>query len=285
MKMRYAGVLVTLLAGAAAVAEEGERAAALPLSSLIDSEFFTQTPWTDGLAEVATYDAVVVIDGEDCEHTASLVTVGEEYTTEFYTRANWPHGQKPILSVMRQHHAAHVETPTFPYMFAGDVVVERELPHRPVRLVTSAGGWHGIMQKDFQLWRDRPLQRWTSFRDGEGSGERLLRRETEAYFEEELPLLLRALRFEDGLQGSLRLHPAQLTSTAAEPRAAAALLTVTAQEGQWLALLETSDQRAMEFEFDLERPHVLRRFSHSDGRTMELKSVERTDYLQPRGEE
>lgn len=247
------------------------------LSSQIRLAFFGEG-WDDGRAEIATYDAVEVVRGRPRSHTARLITVAEEFNRQFYVKADWPHGDKPILPVVRQTHAATVTAAASPRHFAGSVFVERARPSRLLKMSLSTQQWDGVSFKEYHLWGERPIQLYHSPHDGEGSGERTLDTRGDAFFEEHLPLALRALDFRDGLVARFRLYSSQATAKAPEPRAVGARLAVTGREETWAVAISAEDGRTLEFEFARESPHHLLRFSHSDGREMTLRSAERDAY-------
>lgn len=248
------------------------------LPALLDTQFANSDFWDDGKAEVAHYSASRIIYGKARPHTATLITVSEDFTTEFYVKADWPYGQKPILPVIKQSLIARIETENYPYNFMTSAFFPRENVADAVKLAVVSTEWCGITHKEFQLWRDKPTMLFSSYWDGEGTGSRELPGDLADYFEEELFLVLRALPFEDGLNASFWLYPNQTTIRAPEPKPVLANLSVSEGNDGWTVVVQANDNREISFWFDHEFPHVLQEYRHSDGRSMELESVERDAY-------
>jgi hypothetical protein len=108
------------------------------------------------------------------------------------------------------------------------------------------------------------------------------------YLEEELHLLVRTIRFREGLTCRLQLAPLQLTNNAAEPRPSDALLEVTRETERitvpagsyepgslWRIRIETRDGRTLQWHVADKAPHVLVTFEASDGRNFALQEVVR----------
>jgi hypothetical protein len=248
------------------------------LADEIDPAFADDEFWDDGMAEVARYKASRTIYGEPRQHEAVLITVKEDFNTEYYTKADWPYGQKPILPVLKQNQIAVVPTPNYSYHFMNSIFVDRTRFSRTVKASMTCTEWCGITTKEFQLWRDAPVQLFSSYWDGEGSGSRRVDVAEDVYLEEELPLVLRGLRFRDGLVARLRLVSNQTSNRAAEPTMTAAVLVVAEEESAWRVAVEAQDGRRIEYRFGIAYPRHLLSFDHSDGRSMELTSVTRSAY-------
>jgi len=267
--------LICLTAGPL-LAQDGSRPEAL--NTLLRDDFAEDPLWNDGQAEVAAYDASRVLYGRPRPHVLRLITVAEDFNREYYVKADWPYGQKPILPVIKQNQVATIQTPNYPYHYMASVFADRSQFSRTVKLAVSSQEWCGTTYKQFELWNNQPLQVFHSYWDGEGSGRREIAAGPNDFFEEELFLLLRALPFEDGLEARLNLYDNQTTIKAPEPNASPAELAVTEEAEGWGAELTTSDGRRLWYLFDAEYPHVLRSFDHSDGRSLRLQSAERRAY-------
>ncbi len=248
------------------------------LERMIDPKFATAAFWDDGRSEVATYRATRYIYGEDRPHTAYLITVFEDFNREYYSKADWPYGQKPLLPVIKQNMISTVPTPNYSYHIASSVFVEREKFWKLVKLTATSHEWCGITTKQFEMWLDTPKMKYFSYWDGEGSGEQALSASTDIFFEEQLFLVFRGLDFESLPSGTFRLYGTQVTNHAPRPSASPATFEVLDSGDTWRVDVYTMDERSMTFEYEKEYPYVLTGFSHSDGRAMELESVERKQY-------
>lgn len=265
--------LSTLLAATLAPAQPTPE-----LPSLLINTFGEDALWDDGRAEVAHYRASRIIYGKARPHTVVLLTVAEDFTTEYYVKADWPHGQKPILPVIKQNFIAQIETDNYPYHFMTSTFFPRAKVGNAVKLSVTSTEWCGITHKEFQLWRDKPTMLYSSYWDGEGTGTRELPGDLSDFFEEELFFSLRALPFAEGLTATFWLYPTQTTIRAPEPKPVLAQLSVADGNDGWQVVVQANDNRELRYRFAKTPPHLLQEFRHSDGRTMELERVERDAY-------
>jgi hypothetical protein len=260
------------------------------LDGLIATEWAAGAPWDDGLAEVATYEGHRVVQGADRPHTVVVLTRAEDLNREHMTRAEWPYGEKPILRGLRQSQIASVPGPNYPTHFAVHLFFERDDISLPIRVVASAQEWEGTTFKEFDQTFVPPRQTYSSFHDGEGRGTRTLT-STNAWFEEQLPLVLRTLPFEEGLRAMFALYDPQATTRAAAPKATTAVLRVERPAGAvrvpagtweperaWQVTVQAQDGRTLRYAFAAEEPHPLLSFDASDGRAWQLERLERRAY-------
>lgn len=261
----------------------------IPLVAEIDPAWGTDGRWDDGRAEVAVYEAVRVVDGAPRLHQVRLVTVAEEFNTEFWTRAEWPHGQKPIRAVLRQTQSATVESPRSVLHTSVSIVRARDDFGRLVKLTASSHDGVGATTKEVLAVADPPTFHFISYWDGEGTGRAELEEyDEDTFFEEELPVALRGLRFRDGLSARFSLMPSQVTSRAAVPVPVPAVLDVAktrrpfatphARYGTgelWEVHASARDGREITWWFEAGAPHVLVSMEHGDGRRMDLVELER----------
>jgi hypothetical protein len=254
--------------------------------------------WDDGNAEVATYDATRILDGEARPHTLRLLTLREDLNREYMAKADWPHGQKPILTVLRQSQVATIPAPNFDHHTMATVFVERDQPSRLVKLIVSSQDWNGATFKEFVTADRTATMRYHSYWDGEGSGETTLRNHHEggARFEEELPLLVRTLRLEEGLRVPLALYPNQTTTRAVVPEPVLAGLEVSVPlepvevpagawepDALWLVTVQAQDGRLWRFWVTRESPQTLVQWGSADGREYRLRDVTRRQYWKAGG--
>jgi len=253
----------------------------VPLNRALNQEFYAVAPWDDGQAEVARYAVEAIVAADLTTQTLVLVTKPETLNAEFYAVADFPFQEKPLRPALRQSSFATLSSPTEPQHVATMLFVDLEAPQNALRLVTTTSSWSGITAKDFLLWEPRAPMRFSSFHDGAGTGERLLNLPDEALLEEQLPVVLRALAFEDGLQVRLTVANPQANDRVAAVQSSPAQARVEKQDGAWAVLLEAQDGRTIRFEFSAEFPYVLQAMDHSDGRRGVLTDVERRAYWMP----
>ena len=253
-------------------------AAPTQLAVLINREFAASELWDDGQAEVATYTAERIIYGKARPHTMHLITVSEDFNREYWVKAEFPYAQKPLVTVLKQNAVATIPTDNYPYNYMTSLFVERLDPAKGVKLSVSSQEWCGTTSKTFQLWQNPPRMVYTSYWEPEGEGERTLGEST-AFFEEQLFLLLRMLPHREGLEAEFALYPNQTTTKAPEPRPTPARLRVRdGGEDRWSVEVEAGDGRFLRFAFAKDYPHALLTFRHSDGRKLDLQSLERDAY-------
>ncbi|CAN5401349.1 hypothetical protein BH09SUM1_BH09SUM1_31170 [soil metagenome] len=262
-----------LICGSAAAAVEPSKS--VPLSTKLDAKFFDAAEWNDGQAEFALYDAERVIDAATVHHGALIVTAKETFSRETFARARFPYGQRPVISVVRQSIRASGGDGANPHFFASDVICNADALTKLLRLQSTVTDAMGVNSVDYQLWKEKPILQYSSFRDEIGNGSEYFSAASDAVFEEELPLLLRTVRFEDGLLCDFRLYPAQLTGTSKRRDPIAARVTATAVKDGWSLLIEAQDAREITFVFGSTPSHILSSASYSDGRSLKLKSIER----------
>lgn len=254
---------------------EGEAA---PLSGLLDPDWAADSFWDDGKAEVATYEASRVIYGEDRPHTATLITVSEPHLAGEYVKADWPYDGKQILPAMKQNTFAVIPTDNYPYHFMVSTFTGRETGEL-FKMTVSSQEWCGITTKNYELWSEPARFQFISYWEGEGTGEAAFPAPDNAFFEEELPLVLRGLPFEEGLTAEFELFGNQTSSRAPVPQSSPATMNVVETESSdFQVQVSAEDGRELSFLFQAEYPHVLLRFVHSDGRTLALQGVERDAY-------
>lgn len=261
-----------------------------PLADVVDSAWANTSVWDDGRTEIATYDATRLLDGLPRPHTMRLLTVKEDLNKEYWTKADWPHGQKPVLSVVRQSMVATVEGRTCPHQFMSTTMFDRARISHAVKMSVSTQEWNGTTFKEFQLYQPTPVFQWHSYWDGEGTGTKPLPDHTaNTYFEEELFAVVRAVRFKEGLEAQLMLEPAQVSTKAPIPVPSPARLVVErptlavtvpagtySAEKTWIVSVESDDGRRLEFTVSEQSlPNALVRFESSDGRKAGLKQLER----------
>jgi hypothetical protein len=251
-----------------------------PLSAVLAPEFFAHAYWQEALAEIAVYGFhhTELAEGED---EVTFVTQRIDVNREFQVELRWPPGQKPHYPAIRQttigatsRHGESVQT-------ASHLFLEISGQPRAQRYQVIRTDWSGTLTKDFHFGVEPWVLHFMSPIDGEGRGSFTFPANHQARLEEELPILLRGLRFKDGLSTTFQLYTSQITTSAQRPVAHAARATVTAEAESWVVEVESSDGRLQEFRFDVAFPHLLRSWAHSDGRRLELKTHRREAYWLP----
>ncbi len=295
MKFVQNAFIFCLLISSLMLTSEGlcaNKSQAFRLVDIVDQSWAQDELWNDGKAEVATYSGERVIYGEARAHEMTLITVYEEFNKEFWTKADWPFGQKPLLPVIKQNQLATIPTPNYPYHYMTSVFFDRGQLDNAVKIATNSQDWCGVTYREFQLYRNPPVMEFNSYWDGQGSGSAMLKDVDEnVFFEEELPLLVRALKFKDGLEADFFLEPIQVTNKTPIPKPSQARLTVKRPSEpikvpigefpvrrSWIVSVDVQDGRFIEFSVVEDTPNALVKMDFNDGRHYELITIERRQY-------
>ncbi len=258
------------------------------LSEALRTDWGARPPWNDGLWEIAEYRARVVRGGDVQERTVLVVTGPEDFSRESLARAQWPYGARPVVEGMRQRTLWLPAEGVWPGASLVDVWTDRRIAARLLRLQVAEIAPAGALSRDFDFTGAPPTERYSSPRDVEGTGARPIDTPQEALFEEQLPLVLRALRFEQGARAWCSLMEPVADGGAARPRSSPAVLTVERSpqppplpvrtwqgEAPWRVTIEAADGRRIECLVAAEPAHTLLSLEHSNGSGLVLSSVRR----------
>ncbi|TGE20149.1 hypothetical protein [Hymenobacter elongatus] len=237
--------------------------------------------WEDGLAEVATYEAERVIYAKKRRFDYTQITVKEEFNQEFNVKTD-SYQRPDMFPVMKVNQFCRIPTDQYPYHFLTSLFFRRDQPVALHKLTTSSQEWCGATFKALADDGEQYSQTYNSYWDGQGAGQRQLRRD--ALFEDALPYTLRALRFEAKPTFAATIFELQQTSKAAVPasyqaqvRVAEATASETAQPA-WRVSVTLDKQKKNTYWFARKYPNVLLRQTTWDGRTLQLKTVRRYAY-------
>ncbi|WP_055562326.1 hypothetical protein [Hymenobacter sp. AT01-02] len=234
--------------------------------------------WEDGKAEVATYAATRVVDGEPRQFEHTQITVKEEFNQHYNVKTD-DYQRKDNFPVMKVNQFCAIPTDSYPYHFLTSLFFRRDQPAMLHKLTTSSQEWCG---NTFKAITDDGLQytqAYNSYWDGQGAGRRQLRREV--LFEDALPYTLRSLRFAPNLSFTSPIYELQQTSQANVPVLYQArirveeALTTDAPQPAWRVIVALAPQKQNVYWFAKEYPNLLLRQTTWDGRTLSLKQVRR----------
>jgi hypothetical protein len=243
-------------------------AAPVPLAEAMGTAW-PGAQWPTDRAEIANYTAETVVAGVARRHEVTMVATAVQYNRAARVVAAWPIGDKPVEPALRAVTMTSIPGPNGPTALTTALVMRRDAPMATLRLDVTVADWEGVALRSLEPWESPP--RWVERATGEPGGVTTTTVEG-ALFEEQLPWVLRALDFREGLEARLAIHAPQSRMRAAAPSTPAqALLTVTAEgSGIWRVRVEADDNRQMQFDFEQEWPHRLRAATHSDGRSLQL---------------
>ncbi|MBC6607832.1 hypothetical protein H8B13_13480 [Hymenobacter sp. BT188] len=258
-----------------------DNAALLKLAPHFNQQWAMAKWWEDGLAEVATYEAERVIYDKVRRFEYTLITVKEEFTPHFNVKADTL--QRPdLFPVMKVNQFCRIETDQYPYHYLTSLFFRRDDPLALHKMTTSSQEWCGNTFKAITDEGLHYLQTYNSYWDGQGSGERQLRRD--ALFEDALPYTLRSLRFTRKPTFQVVVTELQQNSKATRPSYYNAQVKVEdglaadTPETAWRVTVSLADKKQNVYWFAKKYPNVLLRQTTWDGRNLRLKLVRRYAY-------
>ena len=256
----------------------------LKLAPYFDQQWAMNKWWEDGLAEVATYEAERVVYNKVRRFDYTLITVKEEFTPQFNVKADSL--QHPgLFPVMKVNQFCRIQTDQYPYHYLTSLFFRRDEPVALHKLTTSSQEWCGNTFKAVTDEGLHYLQTYNSYWDGQGNGQRQLRRDV--LFEDALPYTLRSLRFANKPAFEVAIAELQQTSKANRPAYYTAQVRVTDElaaetpEPAWRVTVALAEGKQNAYWFAKKYPNVLLRQTTWDGRNLKLKSVRRYAYWQP----
>jgi len=286
-----AGALLAACSSSAPPQEIAQASPAVPAAA--DSETFfnpvwAQDPlWDDGQAEVALYQARRPQYGKVESYEAVFIVVKEDFHRDLLVKADPPFENKPLLPVFKLNAVHSYWTDNYPYSFLASVFVRRDDPTRLVKLTLGSQEWCGNTFKEVKTGAGPPELIYHSYFDGQADGRRSLDLRPGDLLEDQLPLALRGLHFNKGLEVRPRILPSLISNSLRgpqEPRAA--VISVVGEEeivtpagtfGAWKVSL-TIGELQQTWWFEKAAPHKLLRMDSSDGRAWLLKAHTRRPY-------
>ena len=278
---------MVLLLAVAWAQEPAREARPVPLSELMLPDWASRAPWNDGLSEIAEYEVRVPREGSVAEGRTVLVTGQEDFSRESLARAAWPYGSRPVTEAMRQRSLTTTRTNEGESALT-DLWVDRRSTLRALRLLATRIAAEGALVRDFDFTGVLPAERYASPRDDEGTGTRSVDTPQEAVFEEQLPLVLRGLRYADGARAWLSLMEPVAGGGAGRPKSSLAVLVITRDpepprlpmrswqgDPPWRVTIESGDGRRIECLIAAEPARTMLTLEHSDGSGMSLSALRR----------
>lgn len=170
--------------------------------------------WEDGKAEVATYEAERVVQGELRQFEYTLITMKEEFNQQYNVKTDSTH-RPDVFPVMKVNQVCSIPTEQYPYHFLTSLYFRRDQPVQLHKLTTSSQDWQGTTFKAITDDGMQYVEKYNSYLDGQGTGQRQLRRTV--LFEDALPYTLRSLRFENLPGFKASIYELQQTPQALAP--------------------------------------------------------------------
>lgn len=279
-----------LLSALALLAHTGASSAAQsPAPDAFDAAWATDSLWDDGQAEVTLYQANRPQYGKSETYEAVLIVVKEDFNPRLNVKADSPYEGKNLLPVLKLNAIHSYWTDNYPYHYLLSVFVRRADPAGLVKLTLGSQEWCGNTFKQVSTAGGRAELHFHSYFDGQGDAARPLDLRPGDLLEDQLPLVLRGLRFAPGLEVRRRLLPSLISnSLRAPPELRPAVIKVEGEERVstpagnfpgWKVRLTAGDLEQTWW-FEKAAPHALLKMESSDGRAWLLKARTRKPYWQ-----
>ena len=259
--------------------------AAGELWSHLDTEFANNAYWFDGKAEINLYDAQVVIYGEprQAEEVAHII-VTEDHLPQTLVKAD-DSRQQGLVPMLKLNYTTEARTGVYTYRQMLSFFFDRS-NMRAAKMTLTHNEWCGNSFKQLVNFRGRSSYDYNTYWEGGSHGSFEVAFPPDLVIYDSLPVQLRALRFELGLEAEMKLLPRQLSSRAQEPRVVSAVVRVTRR-----APVEVKagifDAFAVEVEhpggldrlyFEADYPHRMLRWLRADRDRFELSHSEKMPY-------
>ena len=236
----------------------------------IDQKWSKDSIWDQGLAEVAEYESIRIIYGQPRSYTQTVISVKEDFSKQYNAKTT-DYDRSDLFEVIKQIQMATIETENYPYQYFASSFVLRQAPGHLHKSQVSSQEWCGTTFKLIRR-KGRSLHaQYHSYWHAEGSATQRLPKNS--WTEEQLPLTLRALAFEDGLTFKPPLAFGLLSNKANFQVDEEAKFMVRDAGSDWSVEVSFGNGMLNTYTFDQEFPHVLTHFQSSDGRQWTLTSV------------
>lgn len=232
--------------------------------------------WEDGQAEVAHYNAEMVVYGKVRTFDNVFITVKEEFNKEWKVKTN-DYKRDDLFSVMKVNKFARFETENYPYHYLTSLFFKREVPTELYKMTHTGQEWCGNTFKQFLLNNGQYEYDYNSYFDGTGQGKMQIN-EVDILWEDQLSYALRALRFEDGLSFDYKVLESQIDTKARIPLIYDARFSVFRSEDHWKVEVKLNQERTNEYVFDTNYPNILLEQKSWNGYNLKLDSVSRYQY-------
>lgn len=260
-------------------------AAAAGLWSHLDTDFADNAYWFDGRAEINLYDAQIVIYGQprQAEEVAHII-VTEDHLPDSLVKADNPRSPG-LVPMLKFNYTTEARTGVYTYRQMLSFFFDRS-DMRAAKMTLTHNEWCGNTFKQLVNFRGRSGYDYNTYWEGGGSGSFEVDFPQDLVIYDSLPVQLRALRFELGLEAGLKLLPRQLSSRALKPQVVPAVVRVT-HRGPVEVKAGTFDAYFVELEhpggldrlhFEADYPHRMLRWIRADRDRFELAHSEKMPY-------
>ncbi len=250
------------------------------ISSKFDSTWAMNKHWDDGLAEVADYAATKTVYGKVRNFTYHYITVSEVFNKEFHTKSN--NLTRPDLyQVMKLNAQADIPTENYTYHYLTSTFTLRNYPLIINKYTMGSQEWCGNTFKEYFL-TDKGQLKLTghSYFDEEGDKERYF---NDAFLmEDQLPYVLRTLKFKAGNRFAFPLMSNQTSSSLGDPKPLQARFEISPDtalaQNAWKVSVKLDKDKTNNYWFATNYPNIMLKQTTWDDRNMTLISSVRKAY-------
>ena len=244
-------------------------------SDFIDQDWAMNKLWEDGKAEVAIYDAQMMIYGQARQFENPMITVKEEFNEAFNVKTD-DYEREDLFSVMKVNRFADIPTPNYPYHYLTSLFFKRDQPEQLHKMTHSGQEWCGNTFKQFELSPSGYAYDYHSYFDGYGDGKMVI--EGNAFWwEDQLPYVLRALKFKNDLTFKKEVLNNQINTKTYRPEIEEAEFKVKDLDSLWQVSV-TFQKGINVYQFEKKYPHIMQTQRTWYGYDMQLKEVSRYKY-------
>ena len=274
MKRLISLAIVLLITTCAAPIEE--KKVAYSNAEYIDQNWAMNKLWEDGQAEVSHYDAEMVVYNQVRKFDNVLITVKEEFNKAFNVKTD-DYSRDDLFSVMKVNRFLRLETENYPYHFLTSLFFERNKPEQLYKMTHTSQEWCGNTFKQFEVTPTGYDYDYNSYFDGYGDGFRTISG-NEMFWEDQLPYVLRAVKFEDGLSFNRKVVDSQINTKTRIPTVYDASFKVSDQDSLWKVEVQLEPDKSNTYTFQKGYPNLMQGQETWYGYNLKLNRVSRYQY-------
>lgn len=247
-----------------------------PESEVFNHDWAMNKVWEDGQAEVAHYDAEMIVYGKIRKFDNAYITVKEEFNRDFNVKTN-DYEREDLFSVMKVNKFGRFETENYPYHYLTSLFFKREKPEQLHKMTHTGQEWCGNTFKQFELSPNGYEYDYNSYFDGYGDG-RMAIEGTDLIWEDQLSYLLRATKFKNDLQFTKKVVDSQINTKTRRPKIYEAQFTVSDQDNVWKVTVTLEQDKVNTYTFSKDYPNLLQTQTTWYGYNLKLNRVSRYQY-------
>ena len=242
----------------------------------LNQEWAMNKIWEDGQAEVAHYDAEMIIYDELRQFDYVHITVKEEFNEEFNVKTD-NYDREDLFSVFKVNKFARIETENYPYQYLTSLFFRRDRIQQLHKMTHTGQEWCGNTFKQFILNNQSYVYDYNSYFDNYGDGEMRFDA-ADLIWEDQLSTLLRSLKFSEGLNFSHKVVESQVNTRTRKPVIYDTKFSVISENNLWRVTAELSPEKLNTYYFQKEYPNILIGQTSWNGFKLNLNEVSRYQY-------